>query len=428
MGTTSGLLGSKQQDQQDSSAPAEKKSRFEMIVTLTPVVFTLIATVLAGQSVHEMTLAQYDRSVAGQNQSKVGDQWAYFQAKKIRATEMEMTTDRIPVSFKPAKLDPYHLQVCGERLRAALVDAQTCAHKLVEANKPEDQRLQEAVNRFLGILEAKDMTPEDNQQQLTGLLKKEEEKLKNKDGKGEDSVFTFLDFSPKHMPQAENVAARSKETEDAVNDPDIKEVADAIARRDSEDHIATLAKRIKVAHLKAAIDVAEAQAQAFSDKCKPYTKVLDSVNGLISHQVQIAAECHLAALVVAGGKPQQSETKEAARQFIEADAAVQNAAQQLNDLFKSALHDFNQRRYSLEAANNQRTAELYEVQVHHSSMLSDGHLQRSKMFSWALMAMQAGVALSSLALAARYRSALWLFAAILGLAALGYSSRIFLGS
>jgi hypothetical protein len=427
MGTTSGIFASQQQDKQDATAPAEKKSKFETIVLLTPVVFTVIATALAGQSMHEMTNAQYHRSVAGQNQSKVGDQWAYFQAKKIRATEMEMTTDRIPVSFKPAKLDPYHLEVCGERLQAALVEAHNRARKLVEANKDQDPRLQEAMTRLLGLVEAKDKTPEDVQQQLIAILKKEESKLQKKDGTGEQSVFVFLDFNPKHMPQAESVAAKSQEMQEAVDDPDIKKVAEAIARRDPEHEIATLGKHIKVSRLKMAIDAAEAQAQAFSDNCKSYSKVLDGVNGLISRQVQIAAECHLAALVAAASKPQQTEAKEAASQFVEADATVQVAAQQLNDLFKSAYHDFNQRRYSLEAANNQKTAELYEVQVHHSSMLSDDHLERSKMFSWAMMAMQAGVAVASLALAAQRKSMLWLLAAILGFSALGYSAWVMVG-
>src|SRR5579871_3748254 len=126
-----GLFGSKP----DSSAPATPKSKFETVITLTPVVLTVFATVLAGQSMHEMTHAQYHRAVAGQNQSKVADQWAYFQAKKIRATEMEMTMDRISVSFKPAKLEPYHVQLCGERLTSALVEARTRARALDDALK-----------------------------------------------------------------------------------------------------------------------------------------------------------------------------------------------------------------------------------------------------------------------------------------------------
>jgi len=51
---------------------------------LTPVVMTVIATLLAGLASSEMTKAQYERSFAAQIQSKAGDQWSFFQAKRLR--------------------------------------------------------------------------------------------------------------------------------------------------------------------------------------------------------------------------------------------------------------------------------------------------------------------------------------------------------
>jgi hypothetical protein len=45
---------------------------------------TVIATLLAGLASSEMTRAQYDRALGAQLQSKAGDQWSYFQAKKLR--------------------------------------------------------------------------------------------------------------------------------------------------------------------------------------------------------------------------------------------------------------------------------------------------------------------------------------------------------
>jgi hypothetical protein len=407
----------------ETTVPATPKSKFETIMTLTPVILTVMATVLAGQSMHEMTHAQYHRSVAGQNQSKVADQWAYFQAKKIRATEMEMTTDRIPVAFKPAKLEPYHLEVCGERLKAALTEAQTRARALDEASgKTSDKRLHDALGRFFKVVGADDRTPEDLQTQFIALLQPEEAKLATKET-AEDSVFAYLDF--KHMPKARDVTANDEEKRQAVEDKDLKEVAQAIMARKPEKDIADLARHIKIENLEIAIDAAEAQAAEFSKKCEPFSDVLKKLNKSISEQVQVAAECHMAALVAAATKPDDANAKDAAKQFVEADASVQTAAQQLNDLFKSALHDFNQRRYSVEAENNRHTAELYEVQVHHSSMLSDNHLERSKMFSWAMMGTQAGVAIASLALAARRKSLLWLLAAFVGAGALAYSAWVF---
>jgi hypothetical protein len=407
----------------DTSAAAPQKNSFETVITLTPVVLTVLATVLAGRSVGEMTQAQYHRSVAGQNQSKVGDQWAFFQAKKIRATEMEMTTDRIPISFKPAKLEPYHLQVCNERLQSALADARDRARTLEEAAKSsKDSRLQDALNRFLNPDVDKKKAQDGAQEKLIALLKLEDEKLGNK-ATVKQSVFAYLDFDPKNMPQPE-AKSRDQETQDAVNDPDIKKMSDAIIHRDPEDQIAELAKGIRIERLKLAIDDAELKAQAFSDYCKAnYSDTLDDLDRWISSEAKVSADCHLAALIA--GNAQGSDLKGPASRFVEADATVQTAAQQLNDLFKSAAHDFNQRRYSMEAANNQKTAQLYEVQVHHSSMLSDNHLERSKMFSYAMMGTQAGVAIASLALAARRKSMLWLLAALLGVAALAYSAWVF---
>ena len=54
------------------------------ILLATPIVMTVIATMLAGLASSEMTRAQYARSLAAQLQSKAGDQWGYAAAKKTR--------------------------------------------------------------------------------------------------------------------------------------------------------------------------------------------------------------------------------------------------------------------------------------------------------------------------------------------------------
>src|SRR5436190_8176106 len=63
------------------------------ILTATPVVMTVVATALAGLASSEMTRAQYDRSLAAQQQSKAGDQWSYFQAKRLRGAMQHSTLD-----------------------------------------------------------------------------------------------------------------------------------------------------------------------------------------------------------------------------------------------------------------------------------------------------------------------------------------------
>ncbi len=69
------------------------QTRWGKILTTTPVVMTVVATLLAGLASSEMTRAQYDRSLAAQQQSKAGDQWSYFQAKRLRGAMQRSTLD-----------------------------------------------------------------------------------------------------------------------------------------------------------------------------------------------------------------------------------------------------------------------------------------------------------------------------------------------
>lgn len=63
------------------------------ILGATPIVMTVVATMLAGLASSEMTRAQYDRSWAAQMQSKAGDQWSFFQAKRLRGALQRNTLD-----------------------------------------------------------------------------------------------------------------------------------------------------------------------------------------------------------------------------------------------------------------------------------------------------------------------------------------------
>src|SRR5712664_4037767 len=95
MGETHLMEASASQPTSSEPVPPAKKSWWQAVLTTTPVVLTVVATLLAGLSTSEMTLAQYHRSLAGQNQSKVSDQWGFFQAKRIRGTGMEEAFDRL---------------------------------------------------------------------------------------------------------------------------------------------------------------------------------------------------------------------------------------------------------------------------------------------------------------------------------------------
>ncbi|MBK9992164.1 MAG: DUF4337 family protein [Verrucomicrobia bacterium] len=75
------------------------------IMSATPVVMTVIATMLAGLASSEMTKAQYDRSLAAQQQSKAGDQWSFFQAKRLRSALQHNTLDLLQASNDIHPLD-----------------------------------------------------------------------------------------------------------------------------------------------------------------------------------------------------------------------------------------------------------------------------------------------------------------------------------
>src|SRR5215470_8456739 len=94
-------------------------------LTATPVILTVVATILAGLSTSEMTLAQYHRSLASQNQSKASDQWGFFQAKRIRETGMEEAFDRLPPRFKTSRgLQPNRLESASRQLTRAFQEAE----------------------------------------------------------------------------------------------------------------------------------------------------------------------------------------------------------------------------------------------------------------------------------------------------------------
>src|SRR5262245_5101705 len=86
-----------------SAPPAPPKPAWDLILTTTPVVLTVLGTILAGLSNSEMTLAQYYRTLAAQSQAKVADQWSFYQAKRIRGTTLETTVDLMPLQAQPGK-------------------------------------------------------------------------------------------------------------------------------------------------------------------------------------------------------------------------------------------------------------------------------------------------------------------------------------
>src|SRR5437016_14533191 len=95
---------------------APEKSFWNMVLHSTPVILTVVATILAGLSSSEMTQAQYHRALAAQNQSKASDQWTFFQFKRSRGQEVKMALDRLPVLSKTDKIEPALLSASAVQL------------------------------------------------------------------------------------------------------------------------------------------------------------------------------------------------------------------------------------------------------------------------------------------------------------------------
>jgi len=78
---------------------------FGKILSATPVVMAVVATMLAGLASSEMTKAQYDRSLGAQQQSKAGDQWSFFQAKRLRGAVQQNSVDLLESLIELRPLD-----------------------------------------------------------------------------------------------------------------------------------------------------------------------------------------------------------------------------------------------------------------------------------------------------------------------------------
>src|SRR5437764_1276018 len=101
----------------DDDAP---KSATAKALAAVPVALTVLATILAGLSSSEMTRSMYYRSLAAQNQSKAGSQWAFFQAKRIRGTTLDATADLVRTLTDTPAFEPGNLRSLAARIEDGL--------------------------------------------------------------------------------------------------------------------------------------------------------------------------------------------------------------------------------------------------------------------------------------------------------------------
>jgi len=122
------------------------------LLTATPVVMTVVATMLAGLSSSEMTRAQYDRSLAAQEQSKAGDQWSFFQAKRLRGAMQRSTLDLLQATTEVHPVNASALSQPGTELPPVVVAAlEKSELPLAAATPAVDAKVKAALEALEGL-------------------------------------------------------------------------------------------------------------------------------------------------------------------------------------------------------------------------------------------------------------------------------------
>lgn len=184
-----------------------------------------------------------------------------------------------------------------------------------------------------------------------------------------------------------------------VADANLLELLKAIREREPEADILKKSRMVPMAGISKTIDDAEKAVEHIDKEWDPTVKAATRIAGA-------------AVKLAAGLNPDAKD-----RPTVTAHA---NSTQ-------AALYEMEQRRYRAEATLNQGVGFLYEARVKISTAESDRHRERSKNFFYAMLAAQVGAVVSSLAMARKQKSALWLLAALAGLVAVVIGAYVYLG-
>lgn len=407
----------------DESTPAPRNV-WETVLTTTPVVLTVLATLLAGLSNSEMIQAQYFRSLAAQSQSKAGDQWGFFQAKRIRGTSFELSIAQLPVLARAGHFDP-------DGLLTAAVDV---ARGMRRADRGTEQlericfehRKDLASRHYAPLREAADNLRKTTILDVAATGEVEDTLTEEiTEGEPRQSITYLKSFLDSNQPPP------VKST--PIEDPRIREALEGISQRKTDEELAPVLRQIDPEAIRQALATVQADADAFEQECQTVSKALNRIDQSVSEELTIvrafhqsvgAVEAALAEVAALSEKvPSLGTTLSDIRR---ADAVIGSAAEALYHRFLEVQQSFTARRYSVEAVYNKKAADLYEVQVRKHSTTSDRHRLRSQQFFYGMLCAQAGVTVSSLSLAARKRNVLWALAGLAGLVALGFSLFVYL--
>jgi hypothetical protein len=397
-----------------------RASAWNSVLTATPVALTVLATIMAGLSNSEMTLAQYHRSLAAQYQSKAGDQWNFFQAKRIRGTNLDMTIDLLHASALAGPWDTGALQSATDRLLAELRRAGKLTGRLTSeigsagtTLGPAAASLKQTAAKLAHVVDEGIAKTQQSRDRLRQELDRPEVQ----------QAVVYL--TSNRLPP---VAA--KPMEDAAIVPALE----AIRQRRPEEQTTPLLRRIPDATLQRAIEGAEANVQTVEQADKPISDALGRLDKLVQEQVgsaqhfiRASRDLNEALADLPGsttGAP--AEIRGTAADLAKHAANVKTSSDELASDFKAALLGYNSRRYEREAQYNQDAAGLYEVQVRKDSVSSERHRARSKHFFFGMLAAQAGVTIATISLAVKHKSVLWSLASLAGIGAILFGLYVYL--
>jgi hypothetical protein len=320
-----------------------------------------------------MTKSMYYRSLASQHQSKAGDQWAFFQAKRIRGTSLDMTAELLQSLGHADPFVPAQLPAETEKVLHALEDA-------AKDSGPQQKTYTAAAAVFKAA-----------QEQLTILVGKASARQ------------SFSHLAGSDLPKID-VQALSK--------PGVREILNAIVKaiseRQPESATANLVRSLSLDDIEEATGIAEKAADQFDKACEP-------LNETVKQLRQILGKMATALQPLRGTGSNPAANSSAAAMF-----------DRIHLGFKVAAFDLDARRYRQEAFYNRQAAELDEVRVRRTGLDSDRHRERSKKFFYSMLMAQLGVTVASLALARAERSLLWLLAALAGVLSLAFTGYVYM--
>jgi hypothetical protein len=213
------------------------KGVWGMILTATPVALTALATAFAGLSSSEMTQAMYHRSLAAQHQSRAGDQWAFFQAKRIRGSGIESSLEVLQATTHPEPFDP--------------------------------RQAASNVSRMLTLFEQQPEGPGGaGVKSQRELAINQMERARDRLGQMQSSDFLLPSVEPRSLPDP---AARQA----------YEEVVGAIQKRQSESETTVLVARLSPETIDEAIRLAEDDADRFDQACEPANKGVGQLRSLL---------------------------------------------------------------------------------------------------------------------------------------------------